>query len=247
MIVSWGGGTNSTAMLIEMHDRQMRPDLILFADTGGEKPHTYQFIPIFSRWLHDHDFPEILIVSNDGIYKTLENNCLTKKMLPSLAYGFKSCSDKYKRRPQEKFAKTWEPAVKCWEAGGKVTKVLGIDAGEAHRAAIQDDKLYRYTYPLIEWNWDREDCERIITEAGLPQPGKSACFYCPASKKKEIRELKQVYPELFDRAIAMEKNAKLTDVKGLGRRFSWEDYINADEAQGRLFPEVFEAPCMCVD
>jgi len=41
-VVSFGGGTNSTAMLVGMWERGERPDAILFADTGGEKPHTYQ-------------------------------------------------------------------------------------------------------------------------------------------------------------------------------------------------------------
>jgi hypothetical protein len=38
LIVTWGGGVNSTAMLVGMKQRGIRPDRILFADTGGEKP-----------------------------------------------------------------------------------------------------------------------------------------------------------------------------------------------------------------
>jgi len=37
-VVAYGGGTNSTAMLIWMYEQGMRPDLILFANTGGENP-----------------------------------------------------------------------------------------------------------------------------------------------------------------------------------------------------------------
>lgn len=40
-IVSFGGGTNSTAMIIGMYLHKIPVDLILFADTGGEQPHTY--------------------------------------------------------------------------------------------------------------------------------------------------------------------------------------------------------------
>lgn len=43
-IVSFGGGTNSTAMIIGMYLHKIPIDLILFADTGGEQPHTYEFI-----------------------------------------------------------------------------------------------------------------------------------------------------------------------------------------------------------
>lgn len=38
-IVSFGGGTNSTAMIIGMYLHKIPIDLILFADTGGEQPH----------------------------------------------------------------------------------------------------------------------------------------------------------------------------------------------------------------
>ena len=43
-VVSFGGGVNSSAMLIGMHERGITPDAILFSDTGGEKPETYQHI-----------------------------------------------------------------------------------------------------------------------------------------------------------------------------------------------------------
>ena len=41
LVIAFGGGTDSTAMLIEMERRGVRPDLIQFADTGNrdaEKP-----------------------------------------------------------------------------------------------------------------------------------------------------------------------------------------------------------------
>jgi len=36
VVVSYGGGTNSTALLVGMQERDLRPDLILFADPGGD-------------------------------------------------------------------------------------------------------------------------------------------------------------------------------------------------------------------
>lgn len=43
-IVSFGGGTNSAALLIGLYKHKIPIDLITFADTGAEHPHTYQFI-----------------------------------------------------------------------------------------------------------------------------------------------------------------------------------------------------------
>lgn len=249
VIVSWGGGVNSTAMVLAMHARQMRPDAILFADTGGEKPTTYAHLAQFSAWCVAHGLPAIVTVANDGMYRTLERNCLEKAMLPSIAYGLKSCSDKYKRRPQEKWAKSWAPALACWAAGGKVRKVIGYDAGESHRVKIPEDDAYSYWYPLIEWDMGREECIATIRQAGLTVPSKSACFFCPSSKKREVLALAKDHPDLFERAVQMERAAaaNLTSVRGLGRTYSWETLVRADDAQGKLFPEAPSLPCMCFD
>ena len=248
IIVSFGGGVNSAALLVGMQERGMTCDAILFADTGGEKPHTYKFVDLMDKWLVEHDFPSITRVrASQKTYENLEDNCLKQNMLPSLAYGFKSCSHKYKKQPQEIWANNYQPAKDVWAAGEKVTKYLGIDIGEQRRAQIPEDKKYRYEYPLIQWEWDRESCLAALDRAGLPNPGKSACFFCPGSKKKEILDLQRDYPELAQRAIEMERNADLTSVKGLGRSFSWENFLKADAAQGRLFPEVIETSCLCWD
>lgn len=42
-VVGYGGGTDSTAMLIGLWKNHIPVDLILFADPGGEQPHTYAY------------------------------------------------------------------------------------------------------------------------------------------------------------------------------------------------------------
>jgi hypothetical protein len=249
IVVAWGGGTNSTAAIVGLWERNVRPDLILFADTGGEKPETYEYIAVFKGWLGRHSFPDLHVIQKDSMYESLEDNCLQKHMLPSLAYGLRSCSDKWKRQPQDKFVNHWEPAVECWQNGEKVTKIIGYDASEIRRARIPEDAKYRYWYPLIEWKWRREDCEAAILRGGLPLPMKSACFFCPASKKHEIHWLRGKHPDLFERAVNMERAAKenLVTVKGLGRHWSWEEFAAATTEHAEDMPEVLEQPCTCRD
>ena len=50
---------DSTAMLIAMYLKGIRPDLIVFSDTGDEKKETYEFIKLFNRWLKSVGFPSI--------------------------------------------------------------------------------------------------------------------------------------------------------------------------------------------
>lgn len=60
LIVSYGAGVNSTAMLCGFAERGIVPDAILFADTGGEKPATYQFLDVMDKWLEDHGMPKLI-------------------------------------------------------------------------------------------------------------------------------------------------------------------------------------------
>lgn len=258
-IVGYGGGTNSTAMLIGLYRRGIPVDLILFSDTGGEQPHTYEFLPSMSKWLSEHGMPEITKVEytdKNGDRLTLENECLRSGTLPAIAYGYKKCSLKHKVEPQDKFCNHYKPCLDVWAKGERVTKFIGFDAGEEQRrdhAIVYDivDKKYKKEYPLIDWGWYREDCIAAIEQEGLPLPGKSSCFFCPSMKRREIRTLYHQHRDLYDRAITIEDNAKpnLITVKGLGRDWSWQDFVEADKNQIAMcwmFPE-HDMPCGCYD
>jgi len=180
------------------------------------------------------------------MHKSLEAECLTRGALPSVAYGFKTCSQKWKTRPQDKYVKSLPEAQAEWEAGRKITKLIGFDADEPQRAKEFEDDKYVARYPLVEWDMGRDECIETVEHAELCLPGKSACFFCPSSKAIEIRQLAQVYPELADRALAMEANAELTSVKGLGRRFAWSDLLD----QAEMFDDFHNVPemtCGCYD
>jgi hypothetical protein len=245
IMVSCGLGTNSTAMLVEMVKRCEKVDVITFADTGGERPETYAYLEILSAWLVAHGMPPITVVKKGGTVETLEQVLLRLKQLPSVAYGFKTCSQRFKVEPQEKFANNWAPAKEAWAAGIQVVKCIGYDAGEPHRAArFQESKKYLWRYPLIEWDMGRDECIDSIRAAGLPLPGKSSCFFCPNSKIPEILALP---PELKLRAIEMEENADLTSIKGLGRRWRWADLLRSHQEQMTMFDQPADMPCGCYD
>ena len=136
-MVSYGGGANSTALLIGLHQHRIPVDLILFADTGAEHPHTYAYLEVMDSWLKDHGMPPITRVyktTRDGKRLTLEDECLQSCSLPSIAYGFKRCSLKHKIGPQEKFCNHYTPCRRTWEAGKRVVKFIGYDAGEGYRS-----------------------------------------------------------------------------------------------------------------
>ena len=263
-MLSFGGGTNSTAMLIGLRNKKIVPDLILFADPGGEMPKTYEHIEKMQIWLKNNNMPPITIVKyyprkKEGDSQTLEQECLQAYKLPSIAYGgFKTCSQKYKIYTQEKFVKEETSAKKIWAKGERIKRYIGYDYGEPDRRnnARKFDRVnneYENLYPMVDdWEWDRKKCEEVILNEGLELPGKSSCFFCPNMKKQEIIDLKKYNKDLFDRAIKMEENADLTTIKGLGRNWSWKDFIYNYENQINIF-DLFDEdddvciPCGCYD
>ena len=234
LVVACGIGVDSIAMLIGLHQHHDRPDLILFADTGDEKPQTYAYLPIINAWLLSVGFPAITVVKNARPLsgdKSLSDSCLRLGTLPALAYGRHQCSLVWKRDPQHKFIKTWALAIEARAAGLPVITCIGYDAGSRdscrqYKAEGKESPGFINRFPLIEWGWDRERCMNEIAAAGLPVPVKSACFHCPASKKPEIAWLRENVPEQFAKALQMEEAARARGLKtivGLGRRFSWAD------------------------
>lgn len=255
LVVSFGGGTNSLAALIGMKNILLRPDLITFSDTGGEKPETYRAVEIADAWCRNISFPRITTVrtvSPTHGFEGLEGMATRLGTLPSKAFGYKSCSQRFKIEAQRKFLNHHPLSKDAWKRGKKVIGVIGYDAGEPQRAKDYDNAKFSFWYPLIEWGWDRDDCIRAIENEGLPLPGKSACFFCPSMKKPEVIALAENHPDLFDRAVSMERKAlasgKLGVVKGLGRHWSWEELVKASEAQRQQFPENrMSVDCACFD
>lgn len=229
VMVAWGGGVDSTAMIIEMVARGEPIDIVLFADTFSERPWTYEAIRVFSAWLEKRGiefrrvFYQASKFKNFPPYLGLLENCLTNGTLPSIAFGFGSCSLKNKVAPQNNFTNTWEPAVTAWAQGLKVIKCIGYDCSPAdlkryaEREGYTDDK-YEYRYPLREWGWTRVECEARIAQENLGIViKKSACFFCTATKPAELHEYE---PELLRLIVLMEARAKprLTTTEGLWRK-----------------------------
>lgn len=225
LVVCYGAGRDSTALLVGLWLRSIRPDLILFADVGAERQATYDFLPIMNAWLASVGFPQITVVRYQPKdfkhwphYHTIEENILTNCALASIAYGFHKCSAKWKIAPQRKFLLGWQPARDRWAAGGKVRKAIGFDASphELKRSkgcstyAVQDEEseLFDLWFPLQEWGWDLTECIRQIVKAGLPIPSKSSCYFCTAMKPAEVDDMAQKEPEKLKRIVILEARAK---------------------------------------
>lgn len=228
VIVSYGGGVDSTAVLVGMWRRGERPDAILFANTGAERPETYHHIfGVMVPWLAEVGFPTVTVVQyapskclNDP-YTTIQGNCLSNGALPAIAIGSKACSVKWKGAPLDAWVDAWAIAKAAYAQGTQVVRILGYDNGPAdiRRGKKEDCEKYAWRFPLREWGWDRERCKREIERAGLPVPMKSSCWFCPSNKPAEIAWLLHAHPDLAQGIVAIERRAAVAQtlhgVKGL--------------------------------
>jgi len=229
----YGGGVNTWALLLEATELGIIFDFIFFSDTGGERLATYAHVNYASAWCVAHGQPPITILRKRDKNKkilTLYDDVISRGALPAIVYGYKTCSQKFKKAPADIFLNNNKLVKSCWANGFKVNKYIGFDADEEHRT--QDDftdEKYNNVYPLVMWNWGRFECVKKILDTGEPMPPKSSCTYCPSMKPWEIIELYLSDQKAFYDAVEMERVAapNLNNIDGLGRHWSWWDIIVA--------------------
>jgi hypothetical protein len=249
VVLNFGAGVDSTAMIVALKVAEIRPSLITFADTGCEKPSTIEHIAHMNAILQSWDWPLITVCKKKTLpstgYDDLYSNCIANETLPSLAFGFGGCSLKWKTSPLDSQIMGVSRGInKCephpvWiqskEEDLKIVKLLGYDCGPADlrrsaKAKNIVDPNFDYCYPLQTIGWSRPDCvsaiERLLGTDLVPI--KSACFMCPASKKWELYWLAANHPELLEKALHLERLA----MTGRHSRFdstefgaSWEEMI----------------------
>ena len=236
--LSFGGGVNSVAMMLMCLDNKTDFEAIT-VDHGADWPETYEYFTMFQDWLKTNGHKPVTVLTPDVQGHTkLYDYYLDKKKVPSMMK--RDCTDKFKLRPVYKYVE--KP---CF-------MLLGIDAGETHRARLNSKKGVENRYPLIEEGIDRENCKKIIKEHGLPVPMKSGCFLCMYQKKAQWRQLRRLHPDLFCKVQKLEK-----ETTSERKRFSPKSFtlMNNGKTIDQMINEKQKAlpgmedlefpPCMC--
>lgn len=248
--VNYGGGTDSTGMVVELVRRGLTRMVLYTADTGSEKPGFYAYLPRFSHWLEERGCRPVSVTRwrrkranssmgyDPGDFVPLHEWCLDHSEMPSAAFGMAGCSTKWKAQPID--AKVAELRELADSLGRPLVRLFGFGADDAHRHKDFDPGGNVCRSPLIEWDWGREECRSAITAAGLPLPGKSSCFMCPHMKLPEIGMLRRDSPELFATALEIERRwldegrrqPSLTDLE-IAQRKTWAR-VTMDDLRGSV-------------
>lgn len=218
--VSYGGGVQSTALLVLAAQGVIDFPLFLMANVGedSEHPDTFRYVAEVARPYAEAngiELVELRRIPSKGRSKGEVETLWGRLMRPESrslpipvrmsggAPGTRSCTADFKIRVVEKELKR-RGATKAEPA----LVALGISVDEIERAKPGVDPLSLVqcrTYPLLDLGLHRRDCTRIIADAGLPVPGKSACFFCPYHDREAWRRLKRETPDLFDKACELEE------------------------------------------
>ena len=215
-VLSFGGGVQSTAMLLMVHEGILpRPDVVMFADTGSELPETLQHIEDNARPFIEQvlKIPFIIARSQRG---TLHDDYMRLSAIPMI--GIRSCTDNFKISPQRKEIRKIVGnrngilLAECW---------MGITTDESKRKPkIKDPREPKWiekTYPLLDLiPTSRADCQEMNDRHNWSVV-KSGCFCCPYQSTKSWQKLKLDHPELFEISLEMErmKNIKRPGKMGL--------------------------------
>ena len=200
---------------------------------------------------------KIIRVKNNKI--SLEGYCLKNKTLPSLAYGFKTCSQRWKVRPIAMYLRKDKLFMEQMKKDDGFIKIIGFDISEIDRAETASNSVknkknteeynlkFDLWFPLIDWRIGRKQLKEIVGNYNLC-PAKSSCFFCPAMSTYEVIKLNELYPDLLKRALSIESKADLKTTKGLGRSWAWKDAIKADHDQLKLFEDPSNTlGCGCIN
>ena len=228
--LSYGGGVNSTAMMLLLLNEGWEFEAV-YVDHGCDWPETREYVAMLAE-----RYPITILKPNYQGFENLYEYAWHMRMIPFMHVRW--CTSRFKVRPLHAYFQ--KP---CFE-------LIGIDFGESKRARMSSLKGVESRWPLIEHEIDRSGCEEIISAHGLPVPTKSGCFICPFQRISQWKLLRRVHPELFCKAVelekrnrvaALERDKKYYTLHGSGKPLS----VLIGENQRVMWKEMAYPPCSC--
>jgi len=225
-VLMYGAGTQSTGLLLMALNGEFetKPDVAIFADTGGEPKHVINYKNYFTEYVKkEFDFNIITVQ-----YKNLETeikeylkgnrkrvSCIPLRSKTGLL--MRQCTKDYKINPADKKIKElYKIKRKNKEQENLIGTWLGISIDEMYRMKKSLDWWKVFIYPLIEKGFKREDTINYVKRFGLKEPPRSACYFCPFHSNHYWKYLHNKYPNEYKKAIEFDETIR--NYKGLNNK-----------------------------
>lgn len=206
VILSYGGGVQSTAILALAVAGEIELDVAIFVDMGkAESPETLEYVHSYA--LERAYRAGIRIVCSPR-QRLLEDMMESPEFIPvpfRTREGIplkRQCTYHYKIIPFRRAVRAVAPGA-CWRKPVRV--LLGISADEYMRMRDSDVRYIEHVYTLVERRMTRNDCVRYLVEQNWRVPPKSSCWFCPFRAVQSRIRLIDENPQLKNAAIALER------------------------------------------
>lgn len=225
--ISYGGGVQSTALLVLAAERRIDFDVALFSNVGAdsENPATLEyFADVAEPYCRTHGIELVELHKirrtgeSDTIMRWIDRNERSIPIPMRLSRGKpgnRTCTAAFKIDVIRK-----ELVRRGTTKANPAILALGISLDEYQRMKPNRDLRIEHVWPLIDLRMDRNDCTRLIERAGLAVPPKSSCYFCPFKKMSEWKTMRVQEPDLFAKSVALER--KMNERRAsLGRDAIW--------------------------
>lgn len=249
-VLSYGGGLDSFAMLLDAINRGEKPDVVAFVDVSdpkhldpGEWPSTYRHIAEIVMPLCEREGIEFVTIDTTRFpvrdARSLFMWLAVRKQIP-VAGPARLCTVIAKVERFEAWAAQTFPGecIEVW---------IGFEAGEEARAAKDPNagkpsSTRSNRFPPMEGGFCRCRCEALVRSMGFPVPRKSACTFCPYGTKGDWQTLAREQPDTFWAISQLEINKPLTKK---GKKLSIMGYRTLKDRNGVPTGE-YRAPPLAV-
>ena len=248
---SHGGGVQSTAALVLTAQGIIDYPVHLFANVGddSEAPETLDYVRNISKPYadkHGIQLLELRYTKRDGSTPTLLETLTRKgsrsipipvRVAPVGAPARRSCTKHHKIKVLEK----WHRQNGATE-DSPATVGIGFTVDELHRLGKgKRAGCETVEYPLVDLMLRRSDCLNLIAREGLPEPPKSACWFCPMHPMRTWSEIARDKPERFAKVVELERtlNANRAE-RGMNPVYITDRMQPMDEAIHEAQPSLFD-------
>lgn len=242
-VISLGLGVQSTAMYYMSSIGELpRADYAIFADTGGEKTETLEYLEYLGEWMEKNNGIPIIIMDEVNLEKDLLSgtNSTGHRMASIPAFTAnedggegmlrRQCTNEYKirqvdiaiRRLYKIPGRKRLPVSEIWN---------GITLDEMHRMIVPRQKWKIMEYPFCGYSsfpngkavkndmtiMRRGDVIQWYNKHKLPIPEKSSCVFCPFQSDANWLRLKKRTLGDFERAVVVDSKIRDSSRRGINQ------------------------------
>ena len=238
-VLSLGAGVQSSTLALMIHKGQIpMVDCAIFADTQAEPPKVYEWLKFIKKTVSYpvhivtwRNLEKDVLDASQGEYQAFTIPFYTKnKETEQKGMLMRQCTADYKIKPVTKKVREllgYKKGERVDLKEVKVEMLLGISTDELRRMRMNRLRYIDNQYPLInDFGMSRQDCIAWMKDNGYPMPAKSACYFCPFHSQSTWKEIKENDPELFQKAVEMDKKIRDQEKYKIKNKYKDELYLH---------------------